>query len=164
MVTVRRVLSCLFLAVLLVGCSGGQPPTEKVRLNDLEPLPASQAVEANDQGKLRMAVASMIAPERAVGVYMELARYLEAELGQPVELVQRRTYAETYDLLSGAVDFAAVCTNVYVMGSKELGLELLVSPEVDGQATYRALIIAKGQSGINSFDDLRGKRFAFTNL
>lgn len=160
----RRVLSYLLLLIFLAGCTLGRTPAERVQLNALEPLPPSQAVEADDQGKLRMAVASMIAPEKAVGVYMELARYLEVELGRPVELVQRRTYAETYDLLrSGTVDFAAVCTNVYVMGSKEFGLELLASPEVDGQATYRALIIAKSQSGIETFDDLRGKRFAFTD-
>ncbi len=160
----RRSIPYLLLALLLAGCAAGSPPPEQVRLHALEPLPSSQAVEPDDSDRLRMAVASMIAPEKAVRVYMELGRYLEEELGQPVELVQRRTYAETYDLLrSGTVDFAAVCTNVYVMGNQEFGLELLASPEVEGQATYRALIIAKSESGIESFDDLRGRRFAFTD-
>lgn len=160
----RRLPALMLLIFVLTGCSLGQGPTEKVNLHDLEPLPPSQAVATEDEDTLRMAVASMVAPEKAVGVYMELSRYLEEQVGHPVELVQRRTYAEIYDLLrSGTVDFAAVCTNVYISGAEEFGLELLAAPEIDGQATYQAFIIVRADSGIESFGDLRGKRFAFTD-
>lgn len=154
----------LTAAMFLTGCatSGG----ERTRVSLKKVAPVATAVAPQDQRPpvLRLAVASMVSPGGAVGDYTQLARYLEGPLGGRVELLQRRTYAETYELLrTGGADAAAVCTYVYILGQKEFGLRLVAAPEVDGKATYQSLIIVRKDSGIKDFDGLRGKRFAFTD-
>lgn len=159
----RQLLAGFLVLLLLSGCTAQAKGQKQVRITALSELPPTRK-PATEQPALRMAVASMTSPEKAVRVYMELARYLEAKVGQPVELVQRRTYAETYDLLrSGAVDFAAVCTYVYVLGHQEFGLALLAAPVTHGSATYQSLIIARAGTSAQAFEELRGKRFAFTD-
>ena len=48
---------------------------------------------------LRVAVAAVISPRGNVDSYTPLLTYLGQKLNRPVEMVQRRTYAEVNDLL-----------------------------------------------------------------
>lgn len=148
--------------MFLTGCATSIGERTRVSLKNVAP-PAA-APQDQRPPVLRLAVASMVSPGGAVEGYTQLARYLEGPLGGRVELLQRRTYAETYELLrSGGADAAAVCTYVYILGHKEFGLQLVAAPEVGGKATYQSLIIVRADSGMASFDDLKGKRFAFTD-
>jgi phosphonate transport system substrate-binding protein len=89
---------------------------------------------------------------------------MSLKLHRPVELVQRRTYGEINDLLaSGEVDVAFVCTGAYVEGNQEFGMELLVTPQVNGEAVYYSLLIVPATSSANSVADLKSKVFAFTD-
>jgi phosphonate transport system substrate-binding protein len=90
--------------------------------------------------------------------------YLGQRTGQPVELVQRQTYAEVNDLLrDGGVDLALVCTGAYIQGHRDFGMELLAVPEVDGKMVYYSYIIVPADSTAQSLADLQGKTFAFTD-
>lgn len=154
----------LTAALLLTSCAPGSGERMRVSLRKVAPVPTATAQQDQRPPVLRLAVASMVSPGHAVEDYTQLARYLEGSLGGRVELLQRRTYAETYELLrTGGADAAAVCTYVYVLGHKEFGLQLVAAPEVGGETTYRSLIIVRAESGIKEFDGLKGKRFAFAD-
>jgi phosphonate transport system substrate-binding protein len=85
-------------------------------------------------------------------------------LHQPVEIVQRSTYAEINDLIkSRYVDLAFVCSLAYVKGEEDFGMELLVAPEVHGEIVYYSYIIAPASSSIESLEDFKGTHFAFTD-
>ena len=161
----RRWLSLLAAAALLLaGCGTNSGERTRVSLRQVAPLPTAGAQEEQRPPVLRLAVASMVSPGGAIEDYTQLAQYLEGPFGGRVELLQRRTYAETYELLrTGCADSAAVCTYVYVLGHKEFGLQLVAAPEVGGETTYRSLIIVRADSGIKEFTGLKGKRFAFTD-
>jgi len=76
----------------------------------------------------------------------------------------RKTYDEMDRLLEkGSVDAAFICSAPYVEDKRKFGVELLVVPQVDGSAFYRSFIIVHRDSGIQNFDGLQGKFFAFTD-
>jgi len=155
---------CLFVMLVIAGCSSGPEPTSEgpmIDLTSLEPLPVRQ-----DEGilPLRVSVAAVISPRGTAESYKPLLDYLSATLDRPVELVQRRTYQETNDLIeSGEVDMAFVCTSAYITGHDTFGMELLAGPEVSGESVYYSVLIVPADSSAKTMQDLEGHVFAFTD-
>ncbi len=117
-----------------------------------------------DKEPIRIAVSAMISPKETFAVYKEMLDYLGQKLGKPVEVVQRKTYAEVNDLIEkGEVDTAFVCAGPYVQGRKKFGLEILAVPEVHGEPVYYAYIIVRKDSSLQDLTELKGKSFAFTD-
>lgn len=113
---------------------------------------------------LRVAIAAMVSPERTAEAYAGLVHLLGERLGRPVEIVQRKTYAEVNELLEKReIEVALVCSGAYVDGKDKFGMELLATPIVSGRAVYYAYIIVPQASPAQRFDELRGKRFAFSD-
>jgi len=131
-----------------------------IRLSDLQPI----EVPTNEVAALRLAVAAVISAQGTAETYQPLLDYLSRKLGRPVELVQRRTYAEINQLIEdGEVDVAFVCTSAYVAGHDEFGMRLLAAPQVNGATVYYSLLIVPSDSAAQSMADLRGEVFAFTD-
>jgi phosphonate transport system substrate-binding protein len=111
-----------------------------------------------------VAIAAVISPKGTLESYQPLLDFLSDQLDRPIELVQRRTYAEVNDLIeSGDVDLAFVCTSAYVDGHARFGMELLAAPQVDGGTVYYSVLIVPADSPARTMADLRGKVFAFTD-
>ncbi len=170
------------VAIILLGCS--KEPAQEVSLSKVEPgtesssqkwtcLGCKAGPSVNQEGPeqnshyvrpevLRVAVSAMTMPRETLGLYEELLRYLGDKMGQRVELVQRRTYQAANDLIqSKVVDAAFVCSLPYVLGHDKFGMELLVTTEIDSLPRYYSYIIVRKDSGIENFEELRGKTFAF---
>lgn len=159
----RLVIGQCVLALILALVSGcaATPSQPVIQLASLHPLPAPPA---NEIIPLRISVAAVISPRGTVESYQPLLDYLSEALDRPVELVQRRTYEETNDLVeSGEVDLAFVCTSAYVTGHDNFDMRLLVAPEVNGATTYHSLLIVPIDSPAQTMADLQGKVFAFTD-
>jgi phosphonate transport system substrate-binding protein len=157
------VLACLLGLLFVSGCAkkathpfislegspGGNPGT------GLEP--------GNDE-PLRVAIASIASTRESIVYYEALLGHLEEYVGRPVHIVQRKTYAEVNDLLrAGTVDLGFICTYSYVLARDEFGLDILVAPVINEKMEYYSYIIVHKDSGIKSFEELRGKSFAFTD-
>jgi len=122
--------------------------------------PAAQPTRA----PLRVAVAGVISPKETFKTYQDLLQYLGTRLDRPVELVQRKTYAEINNLIrDGGIDLAFVCTLAYVQGQEEFGMEMLAAPAVRGEAFYHAYLIVPADSPAAKLEQLRDKVFAFTD-
>ncbi len=160
----RHIITLLLLvltAVSLISCKTEPAAAQKINLNHLEPLPKAAATGVMP---LRVAIAAVISPKGNVDSYSQLLDYLSQKTNRPVELIQRRTYAEINDLIEqGEVDIAFVCTSAYVMGKREFDMQLLVAPQVEGETTYHSLLIVPADSPAQSMADLKGKVFAFTD-
>ncbi|MFO7634847.1 MAG: phosphate/phosphite/phosphonate ABC transporter substrate-binding protein [Caldilinea sp.] len=125
------------------------------------PLPQAAPVEI---AHLRMGVAAILSPQGTVESYDALATYLAGKLGRPVDMVQRRTYAELNDLVEASqVELAFICTNAYVVGNEAFGMELLLAPEIGGESVYYSQLIVPATSSAQTMADLRGEVFAFTD-
>jgi len=106
----------------------------------------------------------MISPRETFSSYQELMEYLSRGIGLPTEFKQRKSYAETNQLLAqGQVDVAFICSGAYISAKAAGEIELLAVPLSRGRPYYRAYIITHKQSGIQSFEDFRGRSFAFTD-
>jgi phosphonate transport system substrate-binding protein len=156
-------ISFVLLTVALAGCDSTSVPQDQevIHLDNLTSLPEHQLETSNN---FRVAVAAILSPQGNVNSYLPLMSYLENALGQPVRMVQRRTYQEINDLLArNLVDMAFVCTGAFFEGHRKKEMELLVVPRIGGKITYKAVIIVSASSKLYTLDDLRNTTFAFTD-
>ena len=162
---VLRLLSLLGVLALLsaaVACSPG-PTHKRLRLTTAGQAHVDTPVQLI-RAPLRVAISSMTSPKETFKSYQDLLTYLGAQVDRPVELVQRKTYAEVNDLVrDGVIDLAFVCTGAYVEGQRDFGMEILAVPMVRGEARYRAYIIVPSDSLVQDLDQLQGRIFAFTD-
>ncbi|HAJ34870.1 MAG TPA: phosphate/phosphite/phosphonate ABC transporter substrate-binding protein [Chloroflexi bacterium] len=157
-----RLLLSLLITTLLAGCGGVQSaPLPFVDLSVRTPLPQIAPAELMH---LRIGIAAILSPQGTVTSYSKLADYLAEKLGRPVDLLQRRTYAELNDMVEASqVELAFICTNAYVVGNEQFGMELLLAPEINGESVYYSQLIVPTASAAQSMADLRGQVFAFTD-
>jgi phosphonate transport system substrate-binding protein len=157
-------ISFLIMTIVIspLGCAQ-QPEYRRIDLQNLEPA-VSTYISEPPAVTFRVAGEGVLSPIETLKSLDPLLSYLSQQLHQPVELLQRRSYAETNDLIrSGYVDLAFVCGLPYVAGHKEFGMELLVVPEVNGDTVYYSYIIVPADSDAENLKDLRGRSFAFAD-
>lgn len=161
----RLLWSAAILAVaagLLGAC--GQGDTPRITFNEPELAASGDSFTPPSGNTLRMAVAPVLSPVQNLALYQQLLDYLGAKLGRQVQMVQGKTYAEINDLIrTGAVSLAIVCTNPYLEGQEQFGMEALVVPEVQGATFYYSLLIVRHDLAASSLAQLRGRTFAFTD-
>ncbi len=142
MATGKSILAAL-LAALSLGLAQAQAPDKALRLAANPNLSAIELL--NNFGPL--------------------ARELEKELGRPVRLVAGRDYDDTLHLLKdGQVDIAGTGAFGYVSAHDDFGARLVVRYVEDDGDSYHSIIFTRQDSGLRSVADLRGKRFAFTDV
>ena len=155
------ILTILFIVLVLVGCqSADRLPMVSVKPTD-HSLTNPKPME--NQNVLRVGISSVLSPRETLDNYQDLADYLQRKIGRPVKLIQRQSYQEINDLVRDqGVDVAFICSGAYVTGKQE-SLELLAVPEVNGKSTYQSYVIVSSNSKFQSFQDLKGQVFGFTD-
>jgi phosphonate transport system substrate-binding protein len=144
------------------GCDQQTEAPVKVSLSSVDRVETTQ--ESNNSETLRIAIAAVISPEETFFLYKDLLNYISKKIGKKVDLIQRQTYEEVNNLVrDNELDLAFVCSGAYVDGHDQFSMELLVAPVVHGETVYYSYIIAPKESGARGLEDLRGKRFAFTD-
>lgn len=158
----RIIPAVLFVPLFFLAC---ERPDEKVAYVDFtNTVNAGEVMRTPGEEALRIAVAAMVSPRETASYYDAMMKYVGKKLGSPVEMVQRKTYREVNLMLeSRELDLAFVCSGPYVSGKRKFGMELLAAPMLYGNTTYRAYVIVHAQSGIEDFEGLRGRSFAFTD-
>lgn len=153
----------LGLSLILTGCLA-EPSLKVVKLSDIEAEPPRTVTAPGDNQMLRLAVAPVYSPRESLNIYRELATYLGNRLGRPAELVQGKTYTEINDLVrSGDLTLAIVCTNAYLEGQEDFGMEALAVPQVHGETVYYSYLLVPQDSPAQSLTDLKGRTFAFSD-
>jgi phosphonate transport system substrate-binding protein len=152
----------LSILLILYSCSDDRPTVDFEGGADREV--SSTAVNTDHRATLRVAVGAMLSPEITREYYQDLLKLIAARVDRRAIFSQRRTYAEINEMVKEhEVDIAFVCSGPYTKGRQDFGMEILVVPMVNKQRVYHSYIIAHHDSDIKSFDDLRGRRFAFTD-
>ncbi len=150
----------IFFSVLVLSITCENEKVNKIELNkDL-----METVKPKNDEVLKVAIGAMLSPQRTFINYVQLLNYLSEKLSMPVMLIQRQTYLEINELLGkNEVDLGFICSGPYVSAHKTYGVEVLVIPIVNGKAYYRSYIIVAKESNIKNLDELKDKRFAFTD-
>lgn len=125
-------------------------------------LPALPAGGTDDPKSLVMA----FVPSRDVNQIQlsadKIAAYLTKALNRPVKSVTLTSYAAVAQALTAkTADLAWVGPLDYLIGHEQNGAYPVTCSVRNGQRGYKAFIIVKSDSGINTVADLKGKSFAF---
>jgi phosphonate transport system substrate-binding protein len=157
----------LLLALAMAGCDES-PPATRVTLARRADVAAVRPSEAQGlpagHRPLRVAVASILSPTRTLDGYHDLLTYMGEQLGRPVRLVQRGTYAEVNDLLRNReIDVAFVCAGALLDGERTFGMRAIAVPQVGGKTSYYSYLIVPSGSPAKRLEDLRHASFAFSD-
>lgn len=148
---------CIYL--LFAGCTKKEEAA-KVNLKNEQ----GQSENVEEKETLKIAVSAIISPKKTFIYYSDMLDYISKKIEVPVELVQRDTYAEVNALVKDRkVSAAFVCSGAYIDGKRDFGMELLVAPVAYGNPFYYSYIIVPIDSNAKRLEDLKGKKFAFTD-
>ena len=156
------VLCILLFFFFALGCDRREDKPVKISLTTGSEKETIQ--QKADKPAFRIAISAIISPKETYILYKDLLNYISKNLNVRVELIQRQTYEEVNNLVrENKLDLAFVCSGAYVDGHDQFGMELLVAPVAYGEPVYHSYIIVPKASTASSLEDLRGKRFAFTD-
>jgi phosphate/phosphite/phosphonate ABC transporter binding protein len=126
-------------------------------------LAEENSASARDIDIIRFSVEPVgISPVEVLRRFNPLAEYLGKKVGKRIELKTVSDYEGVLrDIARGITDLYFISPVTYVIANKSYGTKVLVKALMDGKATYRAAIIARSASEINSIEDLKGRKFAF---
>jgi len=94
--------------------------------------------------------------------FTPLADYLSRHLQRPVEVRSAPNFALfQQELERGAYDILHVNQYHYVRAHQRLGYEVIAMNEEGGRATIAGTLVVRGDSGITTVSQLRGRRIVF---
>ncbi len=96
-------------------------------------------------------------------MYAPLAGYLAKETGEKVSIVVPKTFDDFKRAVkAGKIDIGFANPLVYVQVKEKVDVEpLALSSDVTSGTRLRGIVIVRKDSGINSLQDLRGKKISF---
>ncbi len=155
--------SVIFLFLLLnFSCSENDNKIVEIDFSDT--LSTQSPNYKEPAKKIYVAIASITSPKETYTYYSSLLKYISAKLNRPIVIKQKKTYAEVNEMLENSeVDFAFICSGAYVTEYQRGKIKNLVVPVVENKKTYQAYIIANKFLNINSFNDFKGRSFAFSD-
>lgn len=155
------ILVAIFMIIFTTACSK-QDIESGISLK----VAAEAETEADlvEDNTFKFAIVSIHSIRKTHQIYNKFIKYLEIELGRPVEIIQKQTYSEVKDMFeNGELDAGIVCAYLAVIGTEEGIIENISMPIVDGKETFTSYIITQKDSDIVEFDDLQGRSFAFSD-
>lgn len=151
-----------FILLILTVCSGCDKVNGKIDFSKIQENPKINPI--TEEPPLRVAFASVISPSDTRQSYQIIIKELSKKLNRPVVLIQKKTYEELNVLLAnGEADIAFLSTGAYLSYKGAYPIELLAMIQTKGTLFYDTYLIAAKDSGIEDFDDLYQKTFAFTD-
>ncbi|NOX45675.1 MAG: phosphate/phosphite/phosphonate ABC transporter substrate-binding protein [Chlorobi bacterium] len=155
------VLSAILFSGLL-SCTNYEQ--QKVDVDFSDTVSAKLNTVSDSLSPVYIAIASMTSPRETFNYYHDLINFISGKIGHPIYFKQKKTYEEVNELLeTGEVDFAFICSGAYIEEARHKHVKLLVAPVINGQTYYQAYIITQKNSPVNSFEELEGHSFAYTD-
>jgi len=112
-------------------------------------------------GNFRLGLTPVFLDNDAVVIERLRTAFSEA-MGEPVDLIQRRTYQEiTASILDGSVDAAWICGYPFLQHRDSLAL--LGVPVWRGRPLYQSYLIVGADDAASGLEDLRGHVHAFSD-
>jgi phosphonate transport system substrate-binding protein len=91
-----------------------------------------------------------------------LKRHLEQQLGKRIKLIVTTDYSSMIEAMRfGRIDLGYFGPLSYVMARTKADIEPFAAMVADGKATYRSVVIANAESGIESLAQVEGKTVAY---
>lgn len=140
----KKMITFLLMIVLIISMTGCKAEKEEV---------------------ITMGFVPMRDGDKLVESVKPLADMLTEEIGIKVEGFTATNYVGVVEGLgSGQVDFGIIPPFAYILANQESDAEVILTAiNKSGEAKYRAQFMVRKDSGIKSFEDIKGKRVAFVD-
>jgi phosphonate transport system substrate-binding protein len=116
------------------------------------------------ENPVKMAFVPSSDREKVLASGEPLGLLLEKETGLSFKVSVPTSYATAIEAIgAGNIDVGWLATFAYVLARDKFGAEAILATVRQGSKTYTGQILTHVDSGINSLDQLRGKRFAFVD-
>ena len=147
-------------------------PTKPVAAPTLAPetkpasaaTPAAVAPGASAAPALKMAFVPSSDSAKILATGQPLGDLLGKLTGLKFEVSVPTSYAAVIEAMgSGKVDVAWLAPFSYVLAKDKFGAEVIAGTVRAGSKTYVSQIITHVESGVNTLEDLKGKKFAFVD-
>ncbi len=157
--------SLFIFIVFILSCSSCQKNSDKKEIKvDFSRGEEVPSLPGNSGPPIRAAVSARVSPEENFFYYNRIFDYISHKIGRKIVFKQRKSYQEVNELLQHQeLDFAFICSGAYIEGKKDFDVEILAIPQIKGKTGYHAYIIVRNDSNIDKFEDLKARRFAFTD-
>src|SRR5690606_37542005 len=94
----------------------------------------------------------------------QISAYLSERINMPVETVVPSIYGATVQaLVSNRAHVAYVSSLPYVLARQEAPVTMPLAEVRGGKTEYDSIFVVRADSDLQSLEDLRGKRMAFTS-
>lgn len=114
---------------------------------------------------LRVATVPWQSEKELFHMYQPLIKLLEEKTNKKVNFFVTKDYLElSKRVLSKTVDIAIFGANTYVEAKYENPNLIYLGTSMQPEDHYNSLIISRKDSNIKTLNDLKGKRFAFTDI
>jgi len=129
----------------------------------LLPTPVfAEAGVSDSDDVLRLGVFPRRSTELTMKIYTPLVQYLSRTLGREVRLVTAKNFEIFWqDVVHQKFDIVHYNQYHYVKSNKYHGYSVIVKNEELGEDTIAGSLVVRKDSGINSVEDLRGKKIIF---
>ncbi len=113
-------------------------------------------------GVLRMGIVPLESPAVMFKKFMPLAEYLGSRLNRKIDLkVAVDFQGAISDISQGVTQFCFMTPSTYIEAHKKYDVRVLVKALREGKPYQHSVIVARGDSTINTVEDLKGRSFAF---
>jgi phosphonate transport system substrate-binding protein len=142
-IKLKAIFATFITALFLFSCNNDSEPTQKVLRFGVIPFESAEELLKNLNPMLEM---------MSKGLDMEVKPFIAADYTGVIEAFRGKK-----------LDAAFLTPASYVMGKKEAGVKVILKSQRNGHPYYYGVIIARKDSGINTLQDLKGKKFAFAD-
>ena len=153
----NKILNILFLVILmlLVACTNDKSADSKI-----------QSASDHTVKTLRVGFPPDENPDAIIRKNKPLLDYIKSRTSvDSIELIVPKTYTAAVEMMSqGKLDMVYFGGLTYVLAKKDVDITPLVRGKVGGTAENYTYIVTRTDSGINSIEQLKGKRFAFGDV
>lgn len=127
---------------------------------------------AKAEEPINIAMTAAFVSEKGVSIYQEITDYIEKKSGIETDFVTGLSYSTVNSMIEqGAAQVAFICGYPYILSydnSPNPSHHLLAAPVMEselyeGKPIYYSYVIVRKDSPINSFEQLKGKRWAYND-
>jgi phosphonate transport system substrate-binding protein len=149
-----------FLFLGLLGCDSSNSSKDKIiTKSEEEPV-----LKVKSQRKLNFYFTPSMRTQLMKESANTIAKALEAETGILINAVIPDSYNTLIaDFDNDKADFAIMNTLSYVVANKKSNVNAKLKSIKYGKSTYKGQIIANAKSGIETLEDINGKKFIYTS-
>ena len=145
---INLIISLALLLTILTGCSTTETgTTEEIKVLKMGLIPADDA-------------------EEMLRNYEPIQEYLSEKIGIPVKIQVTSDYTAAIEAMrANHIDMAWFGPFSYIIAANVAGAEAIVNGvrASTGRADYYSVIIVNADSGIETWENLKGKKFAFVD-